>query len=89
MENKPPKFKPTKAQRYLRNIKLDLLYRKFGTILTREADALLVESWGGPLEKSRAEALVRYLRLVKEMKKLEVEDAKGMSEEELERLASE
>lgn len=67
-------------------ISLDDLLDKTRLILYREIRNLLIESTPGLLSKDSSQALVSYIKLLKDLKKAEEETAEDLTDEELEQL---
>lgn len=72
----------------LKNIKLDKLYKQLLNVVHRETMQLLKVSRVGKLSPPEVVALNTYVRLVKELRKVEARDDGGVSDEELERIAA-
>ncbi len=69
-------------------IRLDYEMQRLQNILHREIEKLLVLSRSvALLDKDSTEALIKYVRLVKDLKKLEREEEEDMSEEDLAKIA--
>ena len=80
--------KKCRAPRSLKKVNLDLLNKKFMTSLEREANNLLDLTYNGKLEKEDAISLNNYLKLVRDLKKLEDEALLDLTDEELEKIAA-
>lgn len=72
----------------LKQVNLDHVQKKLLNVLLRDTNALLLESTRGKLNKDDAQSLNNYLKLIKDLKKVEDEDLNGLSDEELEKLAN-
>lgn len=72
------------ASRRLGDVDLDKIQRKFITVLGREANRLLDESFKKKLPEESAKILINYLKLLKQLQELELSELDKLTEEELE-----
>lgn len=71
------------ARKNLTEVQLDFLYKKLTNVLKRDSDWLLMVSAERKLNRDESQSLSNYLKVIKELKKLEDSDGAEMSEEEL------
>lgn len=72
--------------RRLQNVNLDRLQHQFLTVLKREASRLLDISYTEKLSADASKTLVNYIKLLGELKELELKDLENLTDEELEKL---
>ena len=71
----------------IRKINLGLEMRRLKNVLHRETDRLLIRSKTRKLNKDESASLVQYLKLVKDLLKEEKDEEKGMTDEQLAKIA--
>lgn len=76
--------KKSQAARRIRGVDFDKMTRQCRTVLAREIERLMDMSFEAKLSKPDTEALGSYFRLIKDLKKQEVEEMEGMTPEALE-----
>lgn len=67
-------------------VDLDKLNKRLLTILSRDISQLMVKSKKSSLGKDESQSLVAYLKLVRSLKKEELDELEEMSAEELEKV---
>jgi hypothetical protein len=82
------KKKSSRAELSLKRVNLERLHRQLLNVLSRETTALLHLSYYEKLDKDAAAALCNYLKLMKELSKMEEDKLSGLSDEELEKIAN-
>lgn len=83
------KKKPQKKRRIrLKKVDLDNLNKKLLNVLSREINHLMQLSFNHKLEKDDADALAKYVKLLKELQKDSTESNDNLTDEQLEKLAS-
>lgn len=83
-----PKRRASRSELSLKKVNLERLQRQFENVLSREAVHLLKISHKSKLDRDGANALSSYLKLLKDLRKAELEDLDNLSDEELEKLAN-
>jgi hypothetical protein len=71
------------------NISMDEIHEKLLNVLARDVDQLLHASAIKKLEAGDSQTLTNYLKLIKDLKKLEAENLENISDEDLEKIANE
>ena len=81
------KRKP-RAGMSIKSIDLDKVHKRLLNVLARETNHLLAASHKEKLDKEGSQALTGYLKLIRELKSLEEDEAKHLSDEELAKIAA-
>lgn len=79
-ENKPlksPKQRKSRAGKSIKKAKMDKISAGLKAVLAREMEHLLVLSHAGKLGKDDSISLANYLRLIKDLKKIEDDQDSG------------
>lgn len=81
------KVNKIRVSRRLSKVDLDKLSHKLLNVLTRETNNLLDASSQGKLDRDDAASLRDYLKLMKDLRAMDEDKMKNLSDEELEKLA--
>jgi len=88
MDSEEKKPRDTTRARVAHPVNLDRIQRRLQTALSRDTGHILALSHAGKLDKQASDSLVQYLKLIKQLKKMEQEESEAMSDEQLAELAS-
>ncbi len=86
--NSPKRHRKSKRGTSLKEVNLKRAHKKLLNILDRDINHLLLISREGELKKDQSQALVNYLKLLREFQKEDKLNLENMTDEELERIAS-
>lgn len=85
MEIEPKKSKNERPRRLI-PVDLDYIGRQFNTVLKREANRLLDESYAEKLSEESSKTLVNYIKLLRDLKQDQIREFEGMTDEQLEEI---
>ncbi len=80
------KLEPKRKGLKLKKVNLDKLQKRFENIMDRHSRRLWEMVRYDELNKDQTTAVCNYLKLLKDLKKMEEESLEGMSDEELKKL---